>query len=254
MGLIYNYNPETGEYLGPAAANVSPREPGVLLVPAFAVPVAPPAVGDRQCVCYLDAAGLVPADYQSGVWQIVPDWRGVPLWDKASGDVVAITLPNVLPADIGATAEVRPSAVHVWRDGEWVADAALQRQQLADLVESQVSAVNAERDRREEAGFPYRGKLLDSTPRSVQRITAAALAAQASLAAGQTYSVEWICADNSPLPLDAAGVIGMPVALALHAAALHDHARALKAAVAAAASEADLVAIDIQVGWPGVAP
>lgn len=125
---------------------------------------------------------------------------------------------------------------------------------VEDLRERKLAAVSTERDRREESGFPYRGKQFDSTPRSVQRITAAALAAQASLAAGQSYSVEWICADNSPLPLDAAGVIGMPVALALHAAALHDHALALKAAVAAAASEADLVAIDIQSGWPGGAP
>ena len=122
---------------------------------------------------------------------------------------------------------------------------------LPDRRRQRLAAINAERDQREEAGFPYRGKLLDSTPRSVQRITAAALAAQASLAAGQPYSVEWICADNSPLPLDAAGVIGMPVALALHAAALHDHARSMKAAVDAADSEAALAAIDIQAGWPG---
>ncbi len=114
-----------------------------------------------------------------------------------------------------------------------------------------ISAINDERDRREELGFPYRGKLLDSTPRSVQRITAAALAAQAVLATGQPYSVDWVCADNSTLILDAAGVIGMPVALALHAAALHDHARVLKAAVADAGSEAELAAIDIQAGWPG---
>lgn len=143
MDLIYNYHPETGEYLGQATANVSPREPGVLLVPAFAVPVAPPAAGERQRICYLDAAGLVPADYQSGVWQVVPDWRGVPLWDKSGGDVVAITRPNVLPADIGVTDVPRPSAAHVWRDGEWVADAALQRQQLADLAARQLVAVNA---------------------------------------------------------------------------------------------------------------
>lgn len=143
MDLIYNYHPETGESLGKAAANVSPREEDVLLVPAFAAPEAPPVVGDRQCACYLDAAGQVPADYQAGAWQIVPDWRGVLLWSMASGDVVAITLPNVLPADIGATAEVRPGVAHVWRDGEWVADAALQRQQLEDLAARQLVTVNA---------------------------------------------------------------------------------------------------------------
>lgn len=121
---------------------------------------------------------------------------------------------------------------------------------LERLRGERLSAINTERDCREEAGFPYRGKWLDSTPRSVQRITAAALAAQAILASGQSYSVDWTCADNSTLPLDAHGVIGIPVALTQHAAALHDHARALKAAVAAAGSAEELAAIDIQAGWP----
>lgn len=110
--------------------------------------------------------------------------------------------------------------------------------------------INEERDRREELGFPYRGKWLDSTTRSVQRITTAALAAQAALAAGAPFAIDWTCADNSVLPLDAGGVIGMPVALAQHAAALHAHARSLKAAIDAADSEAALAAINIQAGWP----
>lgn len=127
---------------------------------------------------------------------------------------------------------------------------ALHAPSLEQIKDRQLATINAARDRREEAGFPYRGKVLDSTPRSVQRITAAALAAQAILASGKSYSVDWTCADNSTLTLDAAGIIGMPVALAQHAAALHDHARSLKAAVDAADSEAALAAIDIQAGWP----
>ncbi len=143
MSLIYNYHPETGECLGQAAANVSPREPDVLLVPAFAAPLAPPVVGDRQCACYLDAAGQVPADYQDGAWRVVTDWRGVPLWSTASGDEVAITQPKILPADIDATAVPRPSAAHVWRDGEWALDVGLQLQRLAELAARQLAAVNA---------------------------------------------------------------------------------------------------------------
>lgn len=128
---------------------------------------------------------------------------------------------------------------------------ALSKMSVSEAKAALLAAINAERDRREEAGFPYRGQILDSTPRSVQRITAAALAALAALASGQPYIVEWTCADNSTLTLDAAGVIGIPVALAQHAAALHAHARSLKAAVEAAGSEAELVAIDIHAGWPG---
>ncbi|WP_152966587.1 DUF4376 domain-containing protein, partial [Gulbenkiania mobilis] len=104
-----------------------------------------------------------------------------------------------------------PSPTHVWDGDAWVLDAAGEAQLVATRRTELLAAINAERDRREEAGFSYRGKLLDSTSRSVQRITAAALAAQAAVATGTPFSLEWTCADNSTLTLDAAGVIGMPV-------------------------------------------
>lgn len=122
MSLIYNYQPATGEYMGRVAANVSPREPDVILVPAFATSVAPPAVSDRQCACYLDAAGKAPADYQDGAWQVVADWRGVPLWSTARAELVAITTPGVTPEDIGATGECPPNETSRYVDGEWVPD------------------------------------------------------------------------------------------------------------------------------------
>ncbi|MDC7699585.1 DUF4376 domain-containing protein [Vogesella indigofera] len=146
-----------------------------------------------------------------------------------------------------------PSSLHVWDGEAWTLDAAGEATHFAARRIELLAAITAERDQREEAGFLYRGKLLDSTPRSVQRITAAALAAQAALAAGQPFGIEWTCADNSVLTLDAAGVIGIPVALAQHAAALHAHARQLKTEVEAADSEAELAAIDIQASWPGSA-
>lgn len=121
---------------------------------------------------------------------------------------------------------------------------------LAAIKASLSAAITAERDQREAAGFPYHGRVLDSNPLSVQRITAAALGAQAAVATGQVFTVDWTCADNSILTLDAPAVIGMPLALAQHAAALHAHARTLKVAVDAASDKTALAAIDIQSGWP----
>nr|WP_305118835.1 DUF4376 domain-containing protein [Vogesella sp. AC12] len=144
-----------------------------------------------------------------------------------------------------------PSSLHAWDGEAWTLSAADKAVYFAARRTELLAAITAERDQHEEAGFPYRGKLLDSTPRSVQRITAAALAAQTALAAGQPFSLDWTCADNSTLSLDAVGVIGMPVALAQHAAALHAHARNLKAAVEAAMDDIALAEIDIQAGWPG---
>ena len=76
------------------------------------------------------------------------------------------------------------------------------------------------------------------------------MAAQAALATGQAFSLDWTCADNSLLQLDAAGVIGMPLALAAFADELHQHARMLKQKVAAAVDEVALAAIDIHADWP----
>ena len=161
--------------------------------------------------------------HQSGA--VPPDW-----------EAVAVDYP--LPEDFGECS---------WT---WDASRIELVVDLAAAKAAKLAAINAERDRREREGFPYLGKVLDSNPRSVQRITAAALAAQAALAAGQPFSLDWTCADNSTLTLDAAGMIGMPVALARHAAVLHDHARALKMTTEAAIDQVEMSAIDIQAGWP----
>jgi hypothetical protein len=122
---------------------------------------------------------------------------------------------------------------------------------FAALRANQLAAINAERDCREAGTFPYRGRAIDCDPRAVQRITTAAMAAQAALATGQAFSLDWTCADNSVLALDAAGVISMPLALAAFADELHQHARMLKQQVLAAEDEEALSAIDIDHGWPG---
>lgn len=107
--------------------------------------------------------------------------------------------------------------------------------------------VNAERNRREQASFAYLGKRIDSDSVSVQRITVAQATAQMALSAGVPYEIEWSCADNTMLALDAMGVLGMMQALGSYGLALHMHSRALKAQVNA--SE-DPESIDILVGWP----
>lgn len=110
-----------------------------------------------------------------------------------------------------------------------------------------IEQINTERDRREQSTFPYAGKLIDSDPVSVQRITVASSTASMALSAGVPYQLDWACADNSLLTLDAMGVLGMMQALGSHGLALHMHSRGLKAAVLA--SE-DPESVDILTGWP----
>lgn len=88
--------------------------------------------------------------------------------------------------------------------------------------------INSMRDNLEQSGFPYMDKVIDSNPVSVQRITVAVQAAQAAIGAGQPFAITWTCQDNSTLELDAVGMMGMPVALAMFANILHETARAKK--------------------------
>ena len=91
--------------------------------------------------------------------------------------------------------------------------------------------------------------MFDSDERSVLRITQAALTAQV---VGAGFTIDWTAADNSTVTLNQAAMLGMPAALAMRANALHQHAAALKAQIAAAADAMALAAIDIVTGWPSL--
>jgi hypothetical protein len=124
---------------------------------------------------------------------------------------------------------------------------------LADMCDRLRSLVNQERDRREQSGFEYLGKRIDSDQASAIRISGAAAAAHAALATAQPFAVEWTCADNSLLPLDAAQTIGMLAALAVHANDVHQRARQMKGRIDELFEAGDrvaLVALDPRV-WPG---
>lgn len=81
----------------------------------------------------------------------------------------------------------------------------------------------------------------------MQRINTAVQAAQAALSLGQPFSIAWTCADGHVLTLDAAGMIGMPVALAMHANELHLIARAFAARILAATTVAELEQIEAEI-------
>lgn len=111
--------------------------------------------------------------------------------------------------------------------------------------------VNAERDRLEAEGFPHAGLWFQSDERSVARLNSTALTASSALLAGQSPAFpDWLAADNTPLPVDAQGVLALQSSLTLHAGALHQRARAIKAQIDAAQDFASLAAVDTG-GWPG---
>lgn len=122
---------------------------------------------------------------------------------------------------------------------------------IGDKKAQMIDQINAKRDELETQGFPHVGLRFDSDERSVARINSTALTASAALIAGAAHEFpDWIAADNTPLPVDAQGVLSLQASLTRHGGELHAHARALKARVLAAQTADDLAAIDITAGWP----
>jgi hypothetical protein len=61
MNRIYNYHPETGEFMGATTADESPLEPGVFLVPASATIDAPPDCVATERPVFKEGAWVVEA-------------------------------------------------------------------------------------------------------------------------------------------------------------------------------------------------
>lgn len=102
---------------------------------------------------------------------------------------------------------------------------------LPDVQAAARAKLIAARNAEITGGFLYLGKIIDSDRDSVMSITGSGVAALSAKSAGLPYNVTWTCADDSTLVLDADGVLGMVVALAMFADAQHAKARPLKDAI-----------------------
>lgn len=102
------------------------------------------------------------------------------------------------------------------------------------------AAITAARNAEEASGFLAYGKWFDSDTKAIQRISTAVQAAQV---VGETFSIEWTCADNSTITLDYSQMIALPAIMAQAANTLHIKARTLKAAIDAATTSAEIDAV-----------
>lgn len=85
---IYHYHPITGEYLGSGQADESPLEPGVWLIPAYAVTNSLP-----------EAEAGKARVWNGSEWTQVPDHRGETWWLSHDGPVTIRDLGD--PAEDG---------------------------------------------------------------------------------------------------------------------------------------------------------
>ena len=85
---IYNYHPQTGEFLSQDQADPSPLEPGVFLAPAYATAIEPPPTEAHQA-----------AVFDGAQWRITPDWRGHSYWRSDGTRHSIAELGQTPPAD-----------------------------------------------------------------------------------------------------------------------------------------------------------
>lgn len=104
----------------------------------------------------------------------------------------------------------------------------------------------AERDRREFGTFVAGVYELDCDPKAQARIQGAVQLASLAAANGQPFSIDWTMADNTVVTLNAATMVGIGQALALHVGQVHATARALRSQIDAAAT----VAAVQEIAWP----
>lgn len=108
--VVYAFQPSTGEYLGARPADISPNEPGdVLLLPPFCTTAPPPAAGAHQA-----------AVFNSGQWRLVPDYRAARIWSTATATRMTAQLGQSL-ADLGAT-DLPPPFFGAWDGQAWQVD------------------------------------------------------------------------------------------------------------------------------------
>ena len=154
MRILYHYHPETGELLGQSAADRSPLEPDIWLIPAHATDLPPPKPKARQV-----------AVFRENQWQLAPDWRSAVLWSTENGIPVSITEIGLTPADVHATEKPRPSAAHLWQNGQWQEDADLKSALLDALKNQLCQQIDAVADQvRRELAATFLANFFDSDP------------------------------------------------------------------------------------------
>lgn len=108
----------------------------------------------------------------------------------------------------------------------------LPKPSLDELKIAKREEINKARDKAEQGGFEYMGKVFDSDPISCQRISCAAQAMQMASMSEETPTIVWTCKDNTTIELNATELLGLVVALAEWSNTCHEKATALKSKIA----------------------
>lgn len=150
---------------------------------------------------------------------------------------------GVNEADRGEIPAGVPMGAARWNGSAIAAD-------MAGLKAAKWASAKMERNRRQLGTFRMGTNILQADENSRRYIRALARQAADGLR-GLTFTAQFRTADNGEMPVNSAEMLGIELALADFDASLYAHAAALRTAIAAATTVAQLDAINIAAGWPG---
>lgn len=119
-------------------------------------------------------------------------------------------------------------------DGRYYLASKCPKQPLEELKVIKREEINKARDKAEQGGFEYMGKVFDSDEISCIRMTCAAQAMQLATMSEETPTITWTCQDNSTIDLTPAELLGLVATLAEWSNQCHEKATKLKAEIALA--------------------
>lgn len=135
----------------------------------------------------------------------------------------------------------QPSAEHVF---DWATHAWIDPRTLAQHQAARWEAMKVAREVAISAPLSTPYGTFDATPAARTNITDAVLMAQTLAAAGSPVAIDFTLADNSVVTLSAAQMVEVGLCLGARTQAAYATARALRAAIAAATSIEDVLAIE----------
>lgn len=143
--LVYQTD-HLGIFIGAVAADESPLEPGVYLIPGGCVEAEPPSVPEHKA-----------AWWNGKTWQLVDYFGGVVVYSTETGE--PRTLEGFEPVPAGFTMS-RPEPNQVWKKGKWVDDVdavlASLRDQKLQMIGADFAAYIAGGFTSSALGEPYR--------------------------------------------------------------------------------------------------
>ncbi|MBR8073929.1 tail fiber assembly protein [Burkholderia cenocepacia] len=132
--LIHNFDAVTGQYLSSCLADPDPMNADRWLIPAFSTPDPLP-----------ERPQMTWPFRRNDAWILLPDHRGQVLYRQDNGEPTEIMAAGTTPDELRLTDQRRPSDDHVWRNGEWVIDAAriAEKQRAAAMTEFETRMARA---------------------------------------------------------------------------------------------------------------